>query len=200
MKQKLSSAVCGRRVLLTHTRPNHQMRPQRSLLIPKQSLTVWLCEDEGCWNDLCRFWQLSVCWARIDFNIRVFPPERVCSGNYLTTLRWVLTSGVAVDLDVRFRVNVCSNQYITVDLSASGGLPTKWITTGFSSSGGFVSAAPRAPVNWQQGKFLGRGAYGEVYLCYDVDTGRELAAKQVPFDPDCQETSKVKRRAHMCLE
>lgn len=54
-----------------------------------------------------------------------------------------------------------------------------------------LSAAPRAPVNWRQGKLLGRGAFGEVYLCYDADTGRELAAKQVPFDPDCQETSKV---------
>ncbi|XP_030625457.1 mitogen-activated protein kinase kinase kinase 22 [Chanos chanos] len=48
----------------------------------------------------------------------------------------------------------------------------------------------RAPVNWRQGKLLGRGAFGEVYLCYDADTGRELAVKQVPFDPDCQETSK----------
>lgn len=53
-----------------------------------------------------------------------------------------------------------------------------------------VPAAPRAPVNWRQGKLLGRGAFGEVYLCYDADTGRELAAKQVPFDPDCQDTSK----------
>ncbi|TRY85529.1 hypothetical protein DNTS_033063 [Danionella cerebrum] len=50
--------------------------------------------------------------------------------------------------------------------------------------------SPRAPVNWRQGKLLGRGAFGVVYLCYDVDTGRELAAKQVPFDPECQETSK----------
>uniref|UniRef100_A0A3B3UQZ3 Mitogen-activated protein kinase kinase kinase 22 n=1 Tax=Poecilia latipinna TaxID=48699 RepID=A0A3B3UQZ3_9TELE len=50
--------------------------------------------------------------------------------------------------------------------------------------------SPRAPVNWRQGKLLGRGAFGEVYLCYDADTGRELAAKQVPFDPDSQETSK----------
>uniref|UniRef100_A0A8C4E544 Mitogen-activated protein kinase kinase kinase 22 n=1 Tax=Dicentrarchus labrax TaxID=13489 RepID=A0A8C4E544_DICLA len=51
-------------------------------------------------------------------------------------------------------------------------------------------SSPRAPVNWRQGKLLGRGAFGEVYLCYDADTGRELAAKQVPFDTDCQETSK----------
>lgn len=53
-----------------------------------------------------------------------------------------------------------------------------------------ASASPRAPVNWRLGKFLGRGAFGEVYLCYDADTGRELAVKQVAFDPDCQETSK----------
>ncbi|KAL2085117.1 hypothetical protein ACEWY4_018437 [Coilia grayii] len=50
--------------------------------------------------------------------------------------------------------------------------------------------SPRAPVNWRQGKLLGRGAFGEVYLCYDADTGRELAVKQVPFDPDCHDTSK----------
>ena len=57
---------------------------------------------------------------------------------------------------------------------------------------GSLPPAPRAPVNWRQGKLLGRGAFGEVYLCYDVDTGRELAAKQVPFDPDCKDTSKVR--------
>ncbi|KAI4901417.1 hypothetical protein NFI96_018548 [Prochilodus magdalenae] len=53
-----------------------------------------------------------------------------------------------------------------------------------------AAKSPRAPVNWRQGKLLGRGAFGEVYLCYDADTGRELAVKQVPFDPDCHETSK----------
>lgn len=46
-------------------------------------------------------------------------------------------------------------------------------------------------MNWRLGKLLGRGAFGEVYLCYDADTGRELSVKQVPFDPDSQETSKV---------
>ncbi|NXA44777.1 M3K3 kinase, partial [Nothocercus julius] len=50
--------------------------------------------------------------------------------------------------------------------------------------------ALQAPVNWRLGKLLGRGAFGEVYLCYDADTGRELSVKQVPFDPDSQETSK----------
>uniref|UniRef100_A0A7N6AYI1 Mitogen-activated protein kinase kinase kinase 3 n=1 Tax=Anabas testudineus TaxID=64144 RepID=A0A7N6AYI1_ANATE len=47
-----------------------------------------------------------------------------------------------------------------------------------------------APVTWRRGKLLGQGAFGRVYLCYDVDTGRELAAKQVQFDPDSPETSK----------
>uniref|UniRef100_A0A672HBY4 Mitogen-activated protein kinase kinase kinase 3 n=1 Tax=Salarias fasciatus TaxID=181472 RepID=A0A672HBY4_SALFA len=50
--------------------------------------------------------------------------------------------------------------------------------------------APSAPVTWRRGKLLGQGAFGRVYLCYDVDTGRELAAKQVQFDPDSPETSK----------
>nr|XP_020651774.1 mitogen-activated protein kinase kinase kinase 3 isoform X2 [Pogona vitticeps] len=50
--------------------------------------------------------------------------------------------------------------------------------------------SPSAPVNWRRGKLLGQGAFGCVYLCYDVDTGRELAAKQVQFDPDSPETSK----------
>lgn len=49
-------------------------------------------------------------------------------------------------------------------------------------------------MNWRLGKLLGRGAFGEVYLCYDADTGRELSVKQVPFDPDSQETSKVSTR------
>lgn len=53
-------------------------------------------------------------------------------------------------------------------------------------------SAPSAPVTWRRGKLLGQGAFGQVYLCYDVDTGRELAAKQVQFDPDSPETSKVR--------
>ncbi|KAM4597722.1 mitogen-activated protein kinase kinase kinase 3 [Polymixia lowei] len=53
--------------------------------------------------------------------------------------------------------------------------------------------SPSAPVTWRRGKLLGQGAFGRVYLCYDVDTGRELAAKQVQFDPDSPETSKEVR-------
>lgn len=53
-------------------------------------------------------------------------------------------------------------------------------------------AAPRAPTNWRMGKLLGQGAFGRVFLCYDADTGRELAVKQVQFDPESPETSKVR--------
>ncbi|KAF6031508.1 MAP3K2 [Bugula neritina] len=39
--------------------------------------------------------------------------------------------------------------------------------------------SPAQPKNWKRGKQLGAGAFGCVYLCYDADTGRELAVKQV---------------------
>lgn len=39
---------------------------------------------------------------------------------------------------------------------------------------------------------MGQGAFGRVFLCYDADTGRELAVKQVQFDPESPETSKVR--------
>uniref|UniRef100_A0A914WC20 Protein kinase domain-containing protein n=1 Tax=Plectus sambesii TaxID=2011161 RepID=A0A914WC20_9BILA len=41
------------------------------------------------------------------------------------------------------------------------------------------ATSPRAPTNWRQGRCLGSGAFGQVYLCYDADTGRELAVKRV---------------------
>uniref|UniRef100_A0A8C7VJQ2 Mitogen-activated protein kinase kinase kinase 2 n=1 Tax=Oncorhynchus mykiss TaxID=8022 RepID=A0A8C7VJQ2_ONCMY len=53
-----------------------------------------------------------------------------------------------------------------------------------------LNPAPRAPTNWRLGKLLGQGAFGRVFLCYDADTGRELAVKQVQFDPESPETSK----------
>ena len=55
----------------------------------------------------------------------------------------------------------------------------------------FIPAAPRAPTNWRKGKNLGQGAFGAVFLCYDADTGRELAVKQVQLEHKTAETSKV---------
>uniref|UniRef100_UPI00358FBC35 mitogen-activated protein kinase kinase kinase 2-like n=1 Tax=Myxine glutinosa TaxID=7769 RepID=UPI00358FBC35 len=55
------------------------------------------------------------------------------------------------------------------------------------------SRSPRAPTNWRLGKLLGQGAFGRVFLCYDADTGCELAVKQVQYDPDITETTKEVR-------
>ncbi|KAL5005591.1 hypothetical protein ScPMuIL_016749 [Solemya velum] len=53
--------------------------------------------------------------------------------------------------------------------------------------------SPRAPSNWTRGARLGSGAFGEVFLCYDKDTGRELAVKQVTLVNMNAETSKEVR-------
>ena len=71
-------------------------------------------------------------------------------------------------------------------------VPNHWVSPGYSIFKNIPFLAPRAPTNWRLGKLLGQGAFGRVYLCYDVDTGRELAVKQVQFDPDSPETSKVR--------
>ncbi|KAK0425093.1 hypothetical protein QR680_009024 [Steinernema hermaphroditum] len=45
-----------------------------------------------------------------------------------------------------------------------------------------AGATPKAPTNWRQGRCLGSGAFGQVFVCYDVETGRELALKRVHCD------------------
>lgn len=70
-------------------------------------------------------------------------------------------------------------------------LPLSWNSITKRKIVAALFVAPSAPINWRRGKLLGQGAFGRVYLCYDVDTGRELAAKQVQFDPESPETSKV---------
>lgn len=39
-------------------------------------------------------------------------------------------------------------------------------------------STPYAPTNWKQGKCIGSGAFGKVYVCVDVDTGKEVALKR----------------------
>ena len=39
------------------------------------------------------------------------------------------------------------------------------------------------PMNWSKGKLLGAGAFGQVFLCHDHNTGRQLAVKVVDIDP-----------------
>ncbi len=37
------------------------------------------------------------------------------------------------------------------------------------------------------------GAFGKVYLCYDVDTGSELAIKQIPIRGLSSQTTRVNK-------
>jgi mitogen-activated protein kinase kinase kinase 2 len=45
-------------------------------------------------------------------------------------------------------------------------------------------AAPRAPLNWRQGPLLGSGSFGHVFLCYDAESGADLAVKRVLLHSD----------------
>ncbi|XP_052816284.1 mitogen-activated protein kinase kinase kinase 2-like [Mya arenaria] len=55
------------------------------------------------------------------------------------------------------------------------------------------SKSPQCPRNWRKGNRLGCGAFGEVYLCFDHDTGRELACKVVKLVTVNAEVSKEVR-------
>ncbi|XP_032091423.1 mitogen-activated protein kinase kinase kinase 3 isoform X3 [Thamnophis elegans] len=112
---------------------------------------------------------------------RTFPRIRRQQGNLFTLVpssRSLSTNGENLGLTVQY-LDTCGHMWSAESENAltvqERNIPTK---------------SPSAPVNWRRGKLLGQGAFGRVYLCYDVDTGRELAAKQVQFDPDSPETSK----------
>ncbi|XP_071967176.1 mitogen-activated protein kinase kinase kinase 3 [Engystomops pustulosus] len=112
---------------------------------------------------------------------RTFPRIRRPQGNLFTLVpssRSLSTNGENMGLSVQYLES--RNRLRSVDSENTLGVPERNVPT----------KSPSAPINWRRGKLLGQGAFGRVYLCYDVDTGRELAAKQVQFDPDSPETSK----------
>lgn len=57
----------------------------------------------------------------------------------------------------------------------------------------FLVTGVCAPKRYKRGRMLGSGAFGQVFLCYDVDSGREMAIKQVPIDATNPEISKVSK-------
>lgn len=80
------------------------------------------------------------------------------------------------------------SQYFPVTPSPSDQLSSNRSCSASSSSSGIGSlgregasqrAASCTPINWKRGRILGSGAFGQVFLCFDTDTGRELAVKQV---------------------
>ncbi|CAF1145238.1 unnamed protein product [Adineta ricciae] len=58
------------------------------------------------------------------------------------------------------------------------------------SCSGYHYRSPQTPSNWKLGRQLGQGAFGKVFLCYDVDTGSELAIKQILIRGLDSETSR----------
>lgn len=48
----------------------------------------------------------------------------------------------------------------------------------------------QSPSNWKKGRLLGSGGFGHVYLWYDIDTGCEMAVKQVHVYCPSEEVSK----------
>jgi len=62
-----------------------------------------------------------------------------------------------------------------------------------------VLIAPKAPRQWKRGRHLGIGGFGQVFLCYDVDTGRELAVKQVHIYCASSDVTKVLKNLYCSI-
>lgn len=53
-----------------------------------------------------------------------------------------------------------------------------------------TAKSPRPPTKWEYDRKLGVGAFGVVYQCHDVETGRILAVKEVNIDDDNPKANK----------
>ncbi|XP_033126328.1 mitogen-activated protein kinase kinase kinase 2-like isoform X2 [Anneissia japonica] len=96
--------------------------------------------------------------------------------------------------EISFQTGSSESSGIGIDLASDVGRPRRddmeVISRIEEIKIGDNAKSPRAPVNWSKGKLLGQGAFGVVYLCYDKDTGRELAVKQVNLNGNHDEARK----------
>ncbi|XP_041435009.1 mitogen-activated protein kinase kinase kinase 3 [Xenopus laevis] len=139
------------------------------------------CDRAGKGGTYPRRYHVSIQHKEYNDGRRTFPRIRRPQGNLFTLVpssRSLSTNGENLGLTVQYMEN--RGRLRNADSENTLTVQERNIS----------SKSPSAPINWRRGKLLGQGAFGRVYLCYDVDIGRELAAKQVQFDPDSPETSK----------
>ncbi|CAF0951140.1 unnamed protein product [Adineta steineri] len=77
--------------------------------------------------------------------------------------------------------NVSGSSVIISSSYSSQTSTTDILRTQCSCSAHVEKCTPQTPSNWKLGRQLGQGAFGKVFLCYDVDNGSELAIKQIPI-------------------
>ncbi|KFP45830.1 Mitogen-activated protein kinase kinase kinase 3, partial [Chlamydotis macqueenii] len=162
------------KTLLVHLKKNHQ---QPILKLQKYIITL----DSWKGGTYPRRYNVSMQHKDYNDGRRTFPRIRRHQGNLFTLVpssRSLSTNGENLGLALQYLDP--RGRLRSADSENALGVQERNIPT----------KSPSAPINWRRGKLLGQGAFGRVYLCYDVDTGRELAAKQVQFDPESPETSK----------
>lgn len=59
------------------------------------------------------------------------------------------------------------------------------------SGSGMVVDTPQPPMNWREGRCLGRGAFGHVYVCLNVDTGEQQVVKKIYLRGNNRQRSRV---------
>ncbi|XP_032238583.1 mitogen-activated protein kinase kinase kinase 2 isoform X2 [Nematostella vectensis] len=105
------------------------------------------------------------------------------SDGHQTFPRQTLTSRKPIPLSMRS--DMSSQHSLASSSSSSSGLlidiESSYRGIHRESESGIAISPPTTqfPNNWRKGKLLGAGAFGQVYMCHDLDTGRELAVKQI---------------------
>ncbi|KAL3094241.1 hypothetical protein niasHT_023674 [Heterodera trifolii] len=71
----------------------------------------------------------------------------------------------------------------TTSTATTPPLMDRWAEEEGTTAHGHSRPAPiRAPpATWREGRCLGRGAFGQVFVCLNVDTGEQLVVKKVPL-------------------